>query len=187
MPDYSEQILKKTSIEGLYVIERPVVDDERGFFKEFVRIDQLNKDLNMEFVGRQWNHSNNLPNTLRGIHAESWNKIIYPITGNVFLAIIDIRPDSVTFSKVETFVSDKNNRFALFISKGLANSFCNFGVTDSDYLYLVDSYYDGSDKKAIAWDDPDLNIKWPVKNPILSDRDKNNKTLREIFPQKFKI
>ena len=57
----------------------------------------------MEFVGRQWNHSNNLPNTLRGIHAESWNKIIYPITGKVFLAIIDIRPDSATFSKVETF------------------------------------------------------------------------------------
>ena len=88
---------------------------------------------------------------------------------------------------MKLFVSDKNNRFALFISKGLANSFCNFGVIDSDYLYLVDSYYDGSDKKAIAWDDPDLNIKWPVKNPILSDRDKNNKTLREMFPQKFKI
>lgn len=177
MTDFSEQKIKKTSIEGLYVIERPVFTDERGFFKEVVRIDQLNKDLNINFTGKQWNHSMNKPNVIRGMHAENINKIVYPLTSKVFLAIADIRSDSKTFKKVETFISDESNRFALFITKGLANSFCNFGDTDAHYLYLVDDYYDGTDKKAVAWNDPSLNIKWPVKVPILSDRDRNNPNL----------
>ena len=180
MADFSEQKIEKTTIEGLYVIKRSQFDDERGFFKEIIRIDLLNSELNLNFVGRQWNHSMNKSGSLRGIHAEGWNKIVYPVSGKVFMAIVDIRPNSKTFKKVETFVSDDNNRFALFISKGLANSFCNFGSVDSDYIYLVDAYYDGSDKKAVAWDDPDLAIKWPVENPILSERDKNNPKLNQL-------
>lgn len=186
MTDFSEQKITKTSIDGLYTIERPVFPDDRGFFKEIVRVGLLNKELGLEFVGSQWNHSMSKKGVIRGIHAEGWNKIIYPVSGKVFLAVVDIRPESKTFSNVETFISDEKNRFALFITKGLANSFCNFGNTDSDYLYLVDVNYDGTDKKAIAWDDDDLNIKWPVKNPILSERDKNNPSLRELFPDKFK-
>lgn len=185
MADFSEQIIKKTSIDGLYVIERPLFSDERGFFREVVRIDSLNKDLNLNFSPKQWNHSMSKKGVIRGIHAEGWNKIIYPLNGNVFMALVDIRPDSKTFSKVETFVSDENNRFAIFVTNGIANSFCNFGEEDVNYLYLVDSYYDGSDKKAITWDDPDLNIKWPVNNPILSERDKNNPKLRDLFPDKL--
>lgn len=186
MTDYSEQKIDKTNIDGLFVIKRPVFADERGSFKEVVRIDKLNETLSINFVGQQWNHSLSLPNVVRGIHAESWNKIVYPVSGRVFMAIADIRPESDTFGKVETFTSDENNRIALFITKGLANSFCNIGDTISDYLYLVDAYYDGTDKKAIAWDDPDLNISWPVQKPIVSERDKNNPTLRQMFPDKFK-
>ena len=55
-----------------------------------------------------------------------------------------------------------------------------------DYIYLVDSYYDGSDTRAIAWDDPDLQINWPIENPIISERDRNNPNLRDLFPEKFK-
>ena len=55
-----------------------------------------------------------------------------------------------------------------------------------NYLYLVDSYYDGSDTRAIAWDDPDLQINWPIENPIISERDRNNPNLRDLFPEKFK-
>jgi dTDP-4-dehydrorhamnose 3,5-epimerase len=53
------------------------------------------------------------------------------------------------------------------------------------YLYLVDSYYDGSDTRAVAWDDPDLAIDWPVAEPVLSERDRSNPTLRELFPERF--
>lgn len=185
MTDFSEQKIEKTGIDGLYIIRRPLFDDERGFFKEVVRIDLLNKELNLNFGGKQWNHSMSKPNVIRGIHAEGWNKIVYPVNGKVFMAIVDIKPESKTFKKVETFTSEEGNRIALFITKGLANSFCNIGDTNSDYLYLVDAYYDGTDKKAIAYDDSDLKIDWPIKNPIISERDKNNPKLRDLFPEKF--
>ncbi len=60
------------------------------------------------------------------------------------------------------------------------------GKESVDYIYLVDAYWDGLDTRAIAWDDPDLNIKWPVENPVISERDKNNPRLKDLFPEKFK-
>lgn len=126
-----------------------------------------------------------VPGVIRALHAENWNKIVYPITGKMFAAIVDIRPGSRTFGRVETFEFNEEIPKALFIPKGLANSICVVGEKPVHYLYLVDEYYDGKDTRAIAWDDPDLNIKWPVKNPIISERDMNNPTLRELFPEKF--
>lgn len=181
-----EQYIKKTSIEGLFILERPIFSDERGFFRELFHKDELEKVIGFQFKGIQMNHSHSLPGVLRGIHAESWNKIIYPVSGQVFIAIVDIRPDSKTFGQVETFNVSDEKRFGLFISNGLANSLCVIGGKPVDYIYLVDVYYDGSDTRAIAWDDPDLNIDWPNKNPVLSERDKNNSKLRDLFPDKFK-
>lgn len=178
--------IKTTSLNGLLVLERPTHEDERGFFREVFHLDELEQVLGHEFKPVQWNHSRSKPKVLRGQHAENWNKLIYPITGQAFAAVLDIRPESETFGKCETFEFNDNNKFALFIPKGFANSFCALGDVDVNYLYLVDSYYDGSDTKAIAWNDPDLQINWPIKNPIISQRDKNNPRLRDLFPEKFK-
>ena len=178
--------IKQTSLKGLLILERPIFPDERGFFKEVFHMDELEQELGFEFKPIQWNHSNSKPKVLRGQHAENWNKLIYPITGKAFAAVLDIREDSETFGKFETFNFNEDYRFALFIPKGFANSFCVIGDKDVNYLYLVDSYYDGSDTKAIAWDDPDVKIDWPIKDPIISDRDKNNPRLRDLFPEKFK-
>lgn len=178
--------IKTTSISGLLILERPIFHDERGFFRELFHKNELEKIFGIQFEGIQVNHSHSLPGVLRGIHAEAWNKIIYPVSGEVFIAIVDIRPDSVTFGKVETFSVNDENRIGLFIPNGLANSLCVVGEGPADYIYLVDAYWDGSDTRAVAWDDPDLNIKWPVENPIISRRDKNNPRLRELFPEKFK-
>jgi dTDP-4-dehydrorhamnose 3,5-epimerase len=60
------------------------------------------------------------------------------------------------------------------------------GEEPVDYIYLVDAYYDGKDTRAVAWNDPDLKINWPITNPIISERDKNNPTLRQLFPEKFR-
>jgi len=185
MTDFSEQVVKKTLIDDLYIIERPVFKDDRGLFKEVVRFGSLSKDINFDFKPSQWSHSISKKGVLRGIHAESWNKIVYPVTGKVFLAQVDIRPESRTFGKYETLISDEDNRFALYVTKGIANSFCVMGEEDVHYLYVVDGSYDGSDTKAIAWDDPDVAVPWPVKNPIISDRDKGNPRLRDMFPDKF--
>ncbi len=181
-----QQFIKTTSIPGLLVLERPIHPDERGFFRELFHKDELEKIVGIKFDGVQINHSHSNPGVIRGIHAEKWNKIVYPVCGEVFIAIVDIRPESPTFAKVETFLVADNNRIGLFIPNGLANSLCATGSQPVDYIYLVDAYYDGSDTRAIAWNDPDLNIDWPIKNPVISERDKNNSRLRDLFPEKYK-
>lgn len=177
--------IKTTSIPGLLILNRPIHKDGRGFFREIFRKDELEKITGVKFEGVQMNHSHSAPKVLRGIHAERWNKIVYPLNGEVFVAIIDVR-DGPTFSKAETFTISDNHRFGLFIPNGLANSLCVTSDTFVDYIYLVDQYYDGSDTRAIAWDDPDLAIAWPIKNPIISERDRNNPNLRDLFPEKFR-
>lgn len=179
------KFIKTTPIPGLLILERPKFADERGFFREILHINEIEEILNIEFKGVQMNHAYSKPGVIRGIHAENWNKIICPINGEVFVAIVDIRPEESTFGKVETFVINDENRIGLFVSKGLANSYAITGSEGVDYIYLVDAYYDGLDQRAIAYNDPDLNINWPVKNPVISERDKNNPKLRELFPEKF--
>jgi len=181
-----DNFIIKTKIKGLLVIERPAFPDERGFFREIFRLNDLEKELGFKFRVVQANHSYSLPGVIRALHAENWNKLVYCLTGKEFSAIADIRPDSPTFGKVETFELDEEYPRALFIPKGLANSVCVAGDKPVHFLYLVDAYYDGSDTRAVAWNDPDLNIKWPIKNPIISERDKNNPTLRQLFPEKFR-
>lgn len=181
-----DEFVQKTGIEGLLILKRPKHEDDRGFFREIFHINEIEAKLGISFKGVQMNHAFSKPQVLRGIHAENWNKIIYPVNGEVFVAIVDIRPDSSTFSKVQTYTINDENRIALFISKGLANSYCVTGNEAVNYIYLVDAYYDGLDQRAIAWDDPDVGIAWPIENPIISERDKNNPKLRELFPEKYK-
>jgi dTDP-4-dehydrorhamnose 3,5-epimerase len=178
--------IKKTSISGLLVIQRPTYHDKRGFFREVLRLNELEKASGIKFNFKQWSHSKSLPRVIRALHCEVHNKIVYPITGNMFSAIVDIRPESKTFGKVETFNFVEPNYKALFIPAGLANSICAIGKKPVHYIYLIDDYYEPKKMKGIAWDDPDLAIKWPVKNPILSDRDRGNPTLKQLFPKKFK-
>lgn len=180
-----DNYITKTKIPGLLVIERPTFPDDRGFFREIFRLNELEAEIGFEFKIVQSNHTHSLPNVIRALHAESWNKLVYPLSGKVFSAVVDIRPESPTFGQYETFYFDKNSHKALFIPKGLANSICVVGDAPADYLYLVDAYYDGSDKRAIVWNDPDLNIDWPIKDPIISERDRGNPTLRQLFPEKF--
>lgn len=178
--------IKLTTIEGLYKIERITHQDERGFFREVFHLDELEKVIGEKFMPVQMNHSLSKPKVLRALHAENWNKLVYPVNGKMFAAVVDIRPDSKTFSKFETFEFSNEDRYALFIPAGFANSICNIGNEDVDYVYLVDKYYDGTDTTAIFWDDPDIGINWPISDPIISERDKNNPRLRDLFPDKFK-
>lgn len=174
------EFVTKTKLEGLLVIDRPIRVDERGFFREAVRMNDL-EDFGVDFKPVQMNHSLSEPGVIRALHAEQWNKLVYPITGEIFIAIVDIRPESKTFGEVATFNFNDNNRKLLYIPVGFANSICVVGNTPVNYIYLVDQYYTGQDTRAIAWNDPDLAIKWPIENPIISERDKNNPTLKELF------
>lgn len=185
LAERAHEYIEQTSIPGLFKVKRPSFEDDRGFFKEIFHLDELESILEHPFKPVQSNHACSKPQVLRGLHAENWNKLIYPMTGESVSVIVDIRPENPTFGKFEIFEFSNDDRYALFLPKGVANSVCVTGLEDVHYLYLVDAYYDGSDTRAIAWDDPDLAINWPIKDPILSERDRSNPRLRELFPEKF--
>lgn len=182
--------IRKTSINGLFVVERPTFPDERGFFHEVFRLNEINEETGVDFKPVQISHSLSKPRVIRAIHTEGWNKLIYPVTGKLFVAIVDVRPDSKDFGKFETFEFDntKEDGFhrALLLPIGVGNSLCVMGDESVHYIYAVDEYWDNSRAQGIAWDDPDLKIPWPIKNPVISERDRNNPTLRKLFPEKFK-
>ena len=181
---------KKTSIPGLVIIEREVFKDSRGFFHEIFRLNDLEEFSGVKFKPVQASHSYSLPRVIRAIHTEQWYKLIYPISGKMFATFVDARPESKTFAKVETMVFDnesaKSKHRAVFIPPGVGNSICVMGNKPVHYTYFVSEYWVNNKAQGIAWDDPDLAIDWPIKNPIISDRDKHNLTLRQLFPNKFK-
>lgn len=182
--------IKETSIPGLLVIERPVFKDDRGFFHEIFRLNDLEEKSGVKFNPVQWSHAYSKPKVIRAIHTEGWNKLIYPVTGKMFAAIVDTRVDSPTFGKIEEFTFDNTDEEythkALFLPKGMGNSICVVGNEPVHYMYLVDEYWDNAKAQGILWNDPDLKINWPIEDPLISDRDKQNPTLREVFPEKFK-
>lgn len=183
--------IKETSIKGLLVFEKKLYPDERGWYQEVYRVDDIAKALGVnDLVVKQGSFTWNVPKTLRGLHAEPQYKLITPLTGKIFTAIVDLRVDSETFSKVETFLFDNgeisNSRRTLVISPGLANSMEVVGTSEAFYHYAVSGTFDPSQaKRSVIWNDPDLKIDWPIKDPIVSDKDKNNPKLRDLFPKKF--
>lgn len=178
--------VEPTHIDGLLVVRWPVHGDERGFFKQTYQHSELADALGRPPQLRQGNHSRSQPGVLRGFHAEPWDKLVYVVRGLAFCAIADIRPESPTFAEVATFTlgdAPDGDRVRLFISEGLANSFCTLGDGPTDYLYDVsEEWRPGVEKPSVAWDDPDLAVDWPVADPVLSDADLANPTLRELYP-----
>lgn len=172
-------------IEGLLVVRWETHTDDRGFFRQTHRLDELVEALGRDPHLRQGNHSRSRPGVLRGFHAEPWDKLVYVARGNAFAAVADIRPHSPTFGEVATFrLGDPpGERIRLFVARGLANAFCVPGEDPVDYLYDVSEYWrDDLDKPAVAWDDPDLGVDWPLDEPAVSPADRTNPCLRELFP-----
>lgn len=184
--------IQTTSIEGLLVINREVHPDERGSFQEIWRTDEISDVIGRPVTVVQGNLSMSKAKTLRGLHAEEMDKLVTPLTGLVFCAAVDLREDSPTFGKHETFTIDNRvqpkSRTTIFLPDGVANSFCVVGDEDILYLYAVSATYADRPTRTVLYSDPDLNIQWPLSEDelIISDDDRANKTMREHFPHKFK-
>lgn len=181
----------KTGIDGLLFIQHNRFDDQRGFYKELSLLPDVNQHLPTPFVVKQLNQARSLPNVIRGIHAEQWNKLVTVTQGVCFSAIVDLRPDSAGFGTVETFLlgteGDALNG-SLYIPAGLGNSLCVVSGP-IDYIYAVDQLYRDRDQtydRAISVFDSELNIPWPIAKDqlICSDRDRNGLSLAE-FRAKF--
>lgn len=179
----SELRVTETRLGGLFAIDLVVNVDERGSFREVFQQEKLEK-LGLPALGPvQWNISeNNERGTLRGIHAEPWDKYVHMIAGEAFAAIVDVRPESDTFGEVCTFVLTAHN--ALFISRGLGNS---YQVTSDGgvYGYLVNEHWSpAAEYTLVSYCDPDLGIDWPLEPTNVSDKDATHPRLAELFPDR---
>lgn len=173
----------KTNLPGVVVIEQKVFHDKRGFFLETFREDILQQaGIDAHFV--QENHSRSSQGVLRGLHyqmTQTQGKLVRVASGAVFDVAVDVRFGSPTFGHWYGTELNEDNMKMLFVPPGFAHGFVVLSDT-TDLLYKCTDYYHPESEQGIAWDDPDLNIDWPISNIVekisLSDKDKENVFLK---------
>jgi dTDP-4-dehydrorhamnose 3,5-epimerase len=176
--------LRQGRLSGVWVQELQTFGDERGFFREAFRLADLEAAVGRRLQFVQMNHSRSRHGVLRGMHAEDWEKLVYVAHGEVFVALADVRLTSPSFGQIETFTIGADRALGVFIPRGVAHGYCVLSDV-ADYVYQVTDYYRGAARPAVAWDDPDLAIPWPIESPILSEPDQHNPRLRDLFPDRF--
>jgi len=168
-------------IKGIYLLRSPERSDNRGVFHQVYRHSDFRDASGIDFRPVQMNRSTSHRKVIRALHAEPWNKLVYPATGIMYAALLDIRPDSKTFGQYCAFTFGDSDRYGLYVPKGVANSICVTGNSDVDYIYLVDEEYTGKPTRGIAWNDPDLSIPWPIVDPVMSDSDSKHPPLGDLI------
>ena len=155
---------KKTTIEGVYIIEPKVFNDARGYFFEAWKKEEFEQHIGkVEFV--QDNESKSSYGVLRGLHYQkgdcSQAKLVRVIKGKVLDVAVDIRKSSPTFGKyMMVELSDENKR-QFFIPRGFAHGFLVLS-DEAIFTYKVDDAYAPQADAGIRWNDPDINIQWPI-------------------------
>ncbi|HSX13406.1 MAG TPA: dTDP-4-dehydrorhamnose 3,5-epimerase [Chlamydiales bacterium] len=169
-------------MDGIQLVVPKIFEDDRGFFFESYhknRYEQLG--IHVPFV--QDNAAFSKSGTIRGLHYQSFPgqaKLVSCELGKIWDVAVDIRFDSPTFGKWAAFELDDQSRHQLFIPAGFAHGYCVLSET-AFVRYKVSTFYDPKTECAIRWNDPDLKIKWPVSQPILSQKDQNSPFFNEIF------
>lgn len=175
------KMIKTTNIEGLLIVEGgDTFGDDRGFFREPFRRNEFEEALGKPWVHVQENHAFSKKNVLRGIHVAPWDKFIYVPYGEVLAVIVDVRKNSPTFKEVFKMKIGKDNLVKLFIPAGLGNSYLILS-DEAVYEYQVNQYYSAGMEHGIAYDDPELGIDWGIDDPLLSDKDKQNMSLKDYL------
>ncbi|MVM38343.1 dTDP-4-dehydrorhamnose 3,5-epimerase [Spirosoma sp. HMF3257] len=174
----------QTAIEGLIELTPRIFEDERGhFFESYNKPLFISLGLPMEFV--QDNQSFSVKGVLRGLHMQNspfaQGKLVRVITGQVLDIAVDLRPDSPTFGQYETFLLDAKLGNMAYIPEGFAHGFV--ALEDSVFSYKCTNVYNKASESGIIWNDPDLNINWGINDPIVSEKDQELKTLREVMSQ----
>ncbi|MEM3192187.1 MAG: dTDP-4-dehydrorhamnose 3,5-epimerase [Candidatus Parvarchaeota archaeon] len=176
--------IQRTEIPEVLLISSKKFSDERGFFIEkYKRSDLISLGIDLDFV--QMNHSFSKRGVLRGLHFQKrpkeQDKLVIVTRGKIMDVAVDIRPNSPTYKKyVYATLSEKNN-VSIFIPKGFAHGF--LALEESDVVYLTTTEYSSEHDTGIRWDDPEINISWPIKNPIISKKDRGLKYLSELIKE----
>ena len=173
--------ITKTKLSGVLVIEPQVFGDCRGFFKEIYHQPRYKEcGIDLDFI--QDNYSRSSKGVLRGMHFQKTKpqgKLIQCLKGEIYDIVLDINKASSTYGKYfATQLNDENHR-QLYIPPGYAHGFCVVSEI-ADVLYKCTDIYDPNDEGGIAWDDPDVGIKWPVIDPVLSAKDLKHPQLKDL-------
>ena len=172
-----------TPLPGVVIIEPRVFNDERGFFLEsYKKSDFIENGISTEFL--QDNHSLSSKNILRGLHFQNppfeQAKLVRAVKGAVWDVAVDIRKDSPYFKKWFGLELSEENKKMLYIPEGFAHGF--LALTDEVHLlYKCSNEYSAKHDAGIIWNDPDIGIKWPADNPVLSEKDRELPLLRDII------
>ena len=169
--------IKKTKFKGLRIVNNKIYKDSRGYFKEDFK-QALFKGSKFIFSCT----SRSKKNVLRGLHLQTKNmqgKFVSVLKGSILDIAVDLRKNSKTFGKhYKVELTDKNGK-SIFIPAGFAHGFL---AKDKENIvhYYNTNYRSSGHEIGIKWNDKSLNIKWPIKNPILSKKDRKNLTLKQF-------
>jgi dTDP-4-dehydrorhamnose 3,5-epimerase len=172
--------IESVHLGAVAVIKQELFKDQRGFFTEVFREDQF-KEMGLPHHFVQDNHSGSVKGVTRGLHFQ-WEppmgKLMRVTKGEAFLVAVDIRKGSPTLGRWFGKIANEDDKIQIWAPANFARGFCVL----SDYAeiqYKVSGMYNSRSESGIRWNDPEIGIEWPVKNPILSEKDTNARTLNE--------
>ena len=173
-------------ISGLLILEPKIFTDSRGFFLEtFNQTRYREVGLSADFV--QDNLSFSGRGTLRGLHFQNPNsqgKLVQVLQGEVFDVAVDIRRSSPTFARWHGLLLSGQNKQQFYIPQGFAHGFVVLSEA-ALFHYKCTMFYSPKDELSIRWDDPDIGIEWPIKAPLVSEKDTKGLRLRDIPPERL--
>ena len=176
--------VKETKLPGVLVLEPDVFSDQRGYFLETWNSKCYEgTGITGPFV--QDNISFSKKDVLRGLHyqhPQSQGKLIQVISGQVVDIAVDIRAGSLTYGRWFSQVLSDTDHKQLYIPPGFAHGYCVISET-AVFSYKCTEFYNPATENGIIWNDPDLNIEWPIAKPIISAKDSNYTRLKDIAPE----
>lgn len=173
----------ETKIKGVYIIEPKVFGDHRGYFMETYNYEDF-KEAGLDMVFVQDNQSKSRKGVLRGLHYQKPNpqgKLVRVISGQVFDVAVDLRKNSTTYGQWEGVVLSAENKKQFYVPEGFAHGFIVLSE-EAEFVYKCTDFYHPEFEGSIAWNDPDINIEWPlegIEEVLLSDKDKKAPLLKE--------
>jgi len=174
--------ISHTKLKSCVIIEPTVFGDERGFFLETFQAVRYEQEAGIDLPFVQDNHSRSARGVLRGLHFQKTKpqgKLVRVVRGEVYDVAVDIREGSATFGEWEGVTLSEDNKKQFWVPPGFAHGFVVLSDT-ADFEYKCTDYYDPSDEGCILWSDPDLDIPWPIANPVLSTKDESAKRLVDL-------
>ncbi len=174
--------ISHSKLKGCVIIEPRVFGDDRGFFLETFQAVRYEQEAGIDLPFVQDNHSRSARDVLRGLHFQKTKpqgKLVRVVRGEVYDVAVDIRKGSATFGEWESVILSEDNKKQFWVPPGFAHGFVVLSDT-ADFEYKCTDYYAPSDEGCILWSDPDLDISWPIVNPLLSAKDQSAKRLVDL-------